>query len=111
MESNDAMMDPVAFWSGGPESRSSPPPRPPRTATKRSSSNFSLTPRREVIGQLVSHAGALSKMSYDDFAQRASAKLGQPLTEALAAAAEDEFDADAFRSTLASTWRMPAFAS
>lgn len=31
--------------------------------------------RREVIGQLVSYAGALSKMSYDEFAQVASTRL------------------------------------
>lgn len=57
--------------------------------------------RREVIGQLVSYAGALSKMSYSDFSKRAEAKLGQPLTEALAAQAEGEFDHGAFHPALA----------
>jgi hypothetical protein len=58
--------------------------------------------RREVIGQLVSYAGALSRMSYDDFAQRASAKLGRLLPEALAAVAEGEFESDAFHQAVAS---------
>jgi hypothetical protein len=58
--------------------------------------------RREVIGQIVSYAGALSKMSYSEFAQRASARLGRSLTEALAAVAEDGFEPDAFHPALAS---------
>ncbi len=58
--------------------------------------------RREVIGQLVSYAGALSKMRYEDFAQRASDRLRGSLSDALAAVAEGEFDSDAFRSALAS---------
>lgn len=58
--------------------------------------------RREVIGQLVSYAGALSRMSYDEFAERAATRLGTSLAEALGALAEGEFDADAFHPTLAS---------
>lgn len=53
--------------------------------------------RREVIGQLVSYAGSLSRMSYDDFAARAATRLGVPLLEALVAATDDEIDPEAFR--------------
>ena len=47
------------------------------------------------------HAASLSKLSREDFEQRASARLGQPLAVSLAAAAEGEFDAGAFRAAIA----------
>jgi hypothetical protein len=56
--------------------------------------------RREVIGQLVSYAGSLSRMSYEEFSARAATRLGTPLLEGLAHAADDEFEPDAFRLAL-----------
>jgi hypothetical protein len=58
--------------------------------------------RREVVGQIVSYAGALSRMSHHDFAQRSSVILGRALPDALATLAEGDFDPDAFHLALSS---------
>jgi hypothetical protein len=48
--------------------------------------------RREVVGQVLEYAGGLDRMSLRSFHARVEARLGEPLNDAMAARAGDEWD-------------------
>jgi hypothetical protein len=57
--------------------------------------------RRTVVGQLLSYAGAVWQLDYDDFVDRFSRRLGRPLIDAVRAIADAAWDEDEFREVLA----------
>lgn len=50
--------------------------------------------RRTVVGQLLSYAGAVWQLDYDDFVDRFSRRLGRPLIDAVRAIADAAWDED-----------------
>jgi hypothetical protein len=65
--------------------------------------------RRTVVGQLLSYAGAVWQLDYDDFVDRFSRRLGRPLIDAVRAVADDAWDEDEFREALTEGLSTGAF--
>lgn len=67
--------------------------------------------RRAVIGQLFAYAAGLWDLSYDVFDQQFAARVGKPLAEAVAEAAEvdDDWDRDTFRGAVEANLRTGRF--
>jgi hypothetical protein len=56
--------------------------------------------RRTVVGQLMSYAGAVWQLSYDDFVDRFSRRLGRPLIDGVRAITGAHWDEDQFREAV-----------
>lgn len=57
--------------------------------------------RRHVVGQVLAYAASLWGMSYDEFDQVVSSRIGAPLAKAAAEKAEASWDEEAFRASVA----------
>ncbi len=65
--------------------------------------------RRAVVGQILAYAGALWRMSYEDFDQAFRNRSGRALAEAVAEHAGDGWDEEAFRTEVTSRLESGSF--